>query len=99
MEQEKIFADGFVFKRPKSNAPDFVKGKLSIKVDDAIAFLQKHQNNGWVNIDLKNSKSNNLYLELDTWKHSKKEDGTNTQQGSQNASEGQNEAPSDPFGF
>ena len=38
MTDEKIFADGFSFKR-NENAPDFVVGRLSIKVDEAIAFV------------------------------------------------------------
>ena len=38
MADEKIFADGFSFKR-NDNAPEFVVGKQSIKVDEAIAFL------------------------------------------------------------
>ena len=39
---DKIFADGFIFKR-NDNAPDFVVGRLSIKVDEAIKFLTDHQ--------------------------------------------------------
>lgn len=44
-QKEKVFADGFSFKR-KENAPEFVVGRQSIKVDAAIAFLQTHQKNG-----------------------------------------------------
>jgi len=65
-KEEKIFADGFSFKR-KPNAPDFVVGSMSVKVDEAIAFLTEHKKNGWVNIDIKTAKSGNLYMELDTW--------------------------------
>jgi hypothetical protein len=71
MEPEKkevVFADGFIFKRPREGAPEFVKGALSIKVDEAIAFLQKHNNAGWVNLDLKNSQGGKLYLQLNDWK-------------------------------
>lgn len=64
--QDKIFADGFLFKR-KENAPDFVVGRLSIKVEEAVAFLKKHEKNGWVNIDIKNGRSGNPYMELDTY--------------------------------
>jgi hypothetical protein len=66
MAEEKIFANGFSFKR-RENAPDFVIGNQSIKVDDAISFLNKHQKNGWVNLDIKQAKNGNYYLELDTW--------------------------------
>jgi hypothetical protein len=65
---EPTFADGFIFKRPREGAPEFVKGALSIKVDEAIAFLQKHNNAGWVNLDLKNSQGGKLYLQLNDWK-------------------------------
>ena len=35
---EKVFADGFSFKR-QENAPDFVVGRLSVKCDEAVAFI------------------------------------------------------------
>ena len=66
MADEKIFADGFSFKR-NDNAPEFVVGKQSIKVDEAIAFLKQHAKNGWVNLDVKRAKGGNYYMELDTW--------------------------------
>ena len=42
MAEDKIFANGFSFKR-NANAPDFVVGKQAIKVDEAVAFLQANQ--------------------------------------------------------
>ncbi|QDP48511.1 MAG: hypothetical protein Tp158DCM1228761_13 [Prokaryotic dsDNA virus sp.] len=66
MAEEKIFADGFSFKR-NDNAPEFVVGKQSIKVDEAIAFLKANAKNGWVNLDIKQAKGGNYYCELDTW--------------------------------
>ena len=65
-KQEKIFADGFSFKR-RDNAPDFVVGRMSIKVDDAIAFFKKRENKGWVNLNVNQANSGNYYVELDTW--------------------------------
>ena len=35
MADEKVFADGFIFKK-QEGAPDFVVGRLSVKVEDAI---------------------------------------------------------------
>ena len=70
---EPTFADGFIFKRPNEGAADFVKGALSIKVDEAIAFLQKHNSGGWVNLDLKNSQGGKLYLQLNDWKPTPKD--------------------------
>ena len=46
MAEDKIFADGFSFKR-RENAPDFVVGNVNVKVDDAIAFLKENNKNGW----------------------------------------------------
>tara|TARA_R110000796_G_scaffold45496_2_gene110027 strand:- start:6334 stop:6624 length:291 start_codon:yes stop_codon:yes gene_type:complete len=66
MTQDKIFATGFSFKR-NANAPEFVVGKQSIKVDEAVAFLQANQKNGWVNLEVKQAKNGNFYMELDTW--------------------------------
>jgi len=66
MAEEKIFANGFSFKR-NENAPDFIIGKQSIKVDEAVAFLQAKQKNGWVNLEIKQAKGGNYYMELDTW--------------------------------
>jgi hypothetical protein len=64
--QERIFADGFIIKR-RDNAPEFVIGNLSIKVDEAIAFLKKYEKKGWVNLNLKKGRSGNPYVELDTF--------------------------------
>jgi hypothetical protein len=69
-------ADGFFFERPKDGAPSFVKGKLSIQVDKAIAFLNQHKNEkNYVNLDLKEAKeSKKLYLSLNSWKPEQKQE-------------------------
>lgn len=66
MSQEKVFADGFSFRR-NENAPEFVVGRLSIKVEDAVAFMKQHQKNGWVNVSIKYGRSGNPYCELDMY--------------------------------
>lgn len=71
-KQEKVFADGFIFKR-SDNAPDWVVGKLSVKVEDAIAFLKSNAKNGWVNLNINSAKSGKYYMEVDTWEKSKAE--------------------------
>ena len=38
---EKVFADGFMFKI-NPNSPEWVVGSLSLKAEDAIAFIQKN---------------------------------------------------------
>jgi hypothetical protein len=65
-QDEKIFANGFSFKR-NEKAPDFVVGRMSMKVEEAAAFLRQHEKNGWVNLNIKNAKSGNYYVELDTY--------------------------------
>lgn len=65
-EQEKVFADGFSFKRQES-APNFVVGSLSMKVDEAIQFMKDNERKGWVNLQIKQARSGNYYIELDTW--------------------------------
>jgi hypothetical protein len=66
MANDKIFANGFIFKR-NDNAPDFVIGNISIKSEDAIAFIQEHTKNGWVNLKINKSQGGKAYIELDTW--------------------------------
>ncbi len=73
-QKETVFMDGFIFKRPKEGVPTFVKGHLSIKTSEAIAFLQKHDKGGWVNADLLASKDNTkLYFKLNVWEPPKTE--------------------------
>jgi hypothetical protein len=65
---DPIFPKGMSIKR-RDNAPDFVIGRLSIKLEDFIVFAQEHESNGWINFDLKKKKSDGSpYIELDTWK-------------------------------
>lgn len=64
---DKIFADGMFFKRPREGAPEYIKGSVSIKVADFIPFVEKYTKEGWVNLDLKESKGSKLYFELNTW--------------------------------
>lgn len=74
---DKIFADGIYFDR-RENAPEFVIGRLSVKVNKAKEFLDAHVNDrGYVNINiLRSSKTGEAYCELDTFQPKKREDGT-----------------------
>lgn len=68
---DKVFADGLRFERPREGAPDFVKGRISVQVEEFTKFLEKHKSEkGWVNLDLLVSKKegNPLYFQLDNWK-------------------------------
>ena len=71
-QDEKIFADGFLFKRNEKD-PEFVIGRLSIKVDEAIEFIKANQKAGWVNLDVKKARTGNFYIELDTFEAKGKE--------------------------
>lgn len=65
---EKKFANGIMFKRPREGAPEFIKGNISIKVDEFIKWLTENKTGDWMNLDLKESKNKTLYLEMNTWK-------------------------------
>lgn len=64
---EKVFAEGFMFKM-KPNSPEWVVGQLSLKADEAIAFIQKNTDKGWVNLNVNIGKSGSPYVELDQFK-------------------------------
>ena len=67
-KKEKIFADGFSFST-RENQPDFVVGRVSVKLEDAIPFIKKHASKkGWVNLNVLVGRSGNPYVELDTFK-------------------------------
>ena len=66
MAQEKIFAEGILFKR-NEKAPDYVVGNLSVKLEEAIPFLQQHAKNGWTNLSIMLSKGGKHYIQLDTY--------------------------------
>lgn len=66
---ENKLARGFFFDRPSEKSPEFVKGRMSIKVEEAIPFLQESKNDkGYVNLDLLVSKAGKLYLKLNDFK-------------------------------
>src|SRR5690348_11929338 len=65
---EKIFATGIYASAPHENAPEFVKAKISIKVAEAIAFLQENEKqSGYVDLDIKESKGGKWYVELNEY--------------------------------
>lgn len=66
-QKEKVFADGFIAKR-NEQAPEYVIVNLSVKVSEAMEFLNRNQSNGWCNMQVKRSQGGKLYVELDTWK-------------------------------
>ena len=67
MDNNLEFPDGIIFKLPRENAPDFVKGSLSLKRADLIKWLSG-KNDEWINLDLKVGKSGKGYAAINTWK-------------------------------
>ena len=76
---EPIFPDGLMYKAPRENAPDFVKGSISVNIPKFGEFIRKHRekDNDWMNFDMKVSKRTGaIYLELNTWKPAVNANGT-----------------------
>jgi len=68
MNEQSIFADGVYFEK-REGSPSYVVGKISIKVSEAIPFIEKYKNKGgYVNIDvLMSQKTNKPYCKLNTY--------------------------------
>ena len=77
MDEKKdvIFPEGFIVKKPHESAPDFIKLRMSVKVDQFTQFMNDNNNEGWINMDLKLSKKGVLYTQLNTWVAEAKKDG------------------------
>ena len=69
MSEDKVFPVGMFIKPPHEKAPDFVKGKVSVKVAEFVEWAQG-QNKEWLNFDIKVSQGGKLYMEVDTWEPS-----------------------------
>lgn len=63
---DKEFPKGMFFKLPGSNAPEYVKGKFLIHVEDAVEYLQGIESE-WLSLDALVSKGGKPYLAVDTW--------------------------------
>ena len=64
-----IFAEGASYERRTDKMPEFIVGRLSFNVDKFVEFLQQHRNDrGYVNLDIKTSKTGREYLSLNVWK-------------------------------
>ena len=69
MSEDKVFPVGMFIKPPHERAPDFVKGKVSVKVAEFVEWAQG-LNKEWLNMDIKVSQGGKLYMEVDTWEPS-----------------------------
>lgn len=72
MNEEKVFVDGMIIKSKSESTPDWVKEKISLKLDEFGAWVaaQKKADPSleWINIDIKQSQGGKLYAERDMWK-------------------------------
>ena len=79
---DKEFPKGMFFKLPGSNAPEYVKGKFLIHVEDAVEYLQGIESE-WLSLDALVSKGGKPYLAVDTWtpdQKTQKQEPSNTNQ-------------------
>ena len=71
MTEEKVFVEGMLVKLPEDSAPDFVKLKLSFKLDEFGAWVgsQKADDESleWINIEIKESKSGKVFEARSTY--------------------------------
>ena len=66
---EKKFAKGFYGTMKPQNAPSFVLGRVSIKIDDAIQWLKENVNDkGYVNLDINEGRDGKLSIFLNEFK-------------------------------
>jgi len=64
------FVEGLYFKEPRDNAPDFVRGSLSIQKEKLTVWLEGAECNeaGYINLDIKISKGRKPYIAVNEWK-------------------------------
>jgi hypothetical protein len=66
---EKKYAKGFYGNQKRQNAPAFVLGSVSIKVEDAIQWLQENKNDkGYCNLDINEGRDGKLSIFLNEFK-------------------------------
>ena len=76
MPDEKEFPRGLFVSAPRANAPDFVKGRISIRVVEFLEWLSKKDGEEWLRLDIKegfsvDDKGNpKWYSQVDNWKPS-----------------------------
>ena len=76
MEDEKTLAEGLFFKEKHQNAPEFVIGGLSIKIDQFAKFVKDNKDGDYLNFQILKSKAGKPYIVVDTWKPEKKQDNS-----------------------
>jgi|TARA_R110000824_G_scaffold133216_3_gene295911 hypothetical protein len=73
MPDEKEFPRGLFVSPPRPNAPEFVKGRISIKVEDFLEYLSMKDGQEWLRIDIKQGfkedehGNRKWYSQVDNW--------------------------------
>lgn len=100
---EKKFIDGLIVKPPRDGAPDYVVGKLSIRREALIEWLNQ-QDSEWVNADIKVGQGGKWYAQVDEWKPDRQRGGGSggrqqqaPHQQSQRPQQAQQQAPVNDF--
>ena len=72
MSDDKVFVEGMMAKKPDDGAPDFVKLKLSLKLDEFGVWVASQKKADpeleWINIEIKEGRSGKWYAERNMWK-------------------------------
>jgi hypothetical protein len=67
MADDIEFPKGFIVKKPRDGAPDFVIASISIKREELIEWLSS-KDGDWINLDVKEAKSGKWYCAVNTYK-------------------------------
>jgi len=90
---DKVFANGMIVKAPRDSAPDYVICDVSIKIEEFEETIRKHGYQGWLNLSIKESTTNKLYAEVDTWRKDQGQGNSNQGQGYNQSQGGYQSAP------
>ena len=74
MNDNVEFPAGLFAKAPRAGSPDFVKGSISIKREELMGWLASKEGE-WINLDIKVSKNDKYYVQVNNWKPNPKRDG------------------------
>jgi len=68
------FVAGMLVKAPAANMPDFLRAKISIKVDEFVPWLKTKMaaKEEWINLDICQSASGKWYAKVNSWKPEEK---------------------------
>ncbi len=74
----KVFVSGLISKDIPDTTPEWILGRLSVKMEDLYLWLRENKGmadeNGWINLTILRSKTTGKrYIEVDTWKPTKVE--------------------------